>query len=1052
MRIINNQDVRLIDELANVLDANAEVFFCGSYISAPAMNELALGFQKAKSIQMLIENPADPDPRFVYDYIEAKDYLDMKGRFKAQTAYKILSEKGQIRSGNTGGQKFVIVKGSEKIFVFLLAPHDINLVSLGLLQSRSPIVISSFEDQEGQFLQLFKTFWSHAEKDIKSHVLEMLGKGVNPLSPERLYKFNIFHIFDKKEDFQPSENRIKRIGFKNTQVWQMLYNFQQDAVMGAIDKIETFNGCIIADSVGLGKTFEALAIIKYYQLRNDRILVLCPKKLRDNWTVYARNDIRNILEKDRLNYDVLNHTDLSRTGGLSGDINLETINWGNYDLIVIDESHNFRNNNPRKDTITRYQRLMNDVIKSGIKTKVLMLSATPVNTRMNDIKNQISFITEQDDKALEPHGINSIESTLRLAQQRFNIWLKNSRGDENTRSQLINSLDGSFFKLLDLLTIARSRRHIEKYYDLKDIGKFPERLRPISIYSKVDVNDQFPKIDKVNNELNALNLKFYSPLSYVRDDKRAAYEARYDIVTHTGSIFKQIQVEEALIHLMRVNLLKRLESSIHAFRLTLEMLLKQIDQLLEKVNNAQNKSFYDENLDISSLDLDDDMLEDLLAGGKIKVLLQDIDLIKCKEELLDDKSRIEKVLSMTRVIDPTRDAKLQDLKNLISQKLDNPINEGNKKIIVFTAFADTARYLYENLNKWLLTEKKVNSALVTGGGDNKTNFPKLKAEFSTILTHFSPISKKRDMIYPDSKIEIDVLFSTDCISEGQNLQDCDFLVNYDIHWNPVRIIQRFGRIDRIGSKNDSIQLVNFFPNLDLDSYIDLIARVKGRMQILDVSATGDDNIIDESSNQKIELEYRKKQLKQLQTRVLDLEDIEGGISITDLNYNDFRIEAERLTPDEQKEFMITPKGLYSVVKANIPEAHQGVIFCFKDLSGDAQDHAISNAIFPYSLCYLKMNGELLVPLNNSKLCLDYYKKLCAGQNEAIPELLQQFDTEIRNGNNIEAYQELLWNAMRQIKGFEEELLLDSLASMGGTKFSKSTHDAGFELVSFLVVK
>jgi hypothetical protein len=503
---------------------------------------------------------------------------------------------------------------------------------------------------------------------------------------------------------------------------------------------------------------------------------------------------------------------------------------------------------------------------------------------------------------------------------------------------------------------------------------------------------------------------------------------------------------------MRVNLLKRLESSIHSFRLTLEMLLKQIDELLEKVNNAQNKSFYDENLDISTLDLDDDMLEDMLAGGKIKVLLQDIDLIKCREELLDDKSRIEKVLSMTRVIDPTRDAKLQDLKNLISEKIENPINEGNNKIIVFSAFADTARYLYDNLHKWLLKEKKLFSALVTGGSDNKTNLPGLRAEFTAILTYFSPISKKREMIYPDSKKEIDILFSTDCISEGQNLQDCDYLVNYDIHWNPVRIIQRFGRIDRIGSKNDSIQLVNFFPNLDLDSYIDLIARVKGRMQILDVSATGDDNIIDESSNQKIELEYRKKQLKQLQTRVLDLEDIEGGISITDLNYNDFRIEAERLTNEEQKEFMIIPKGLYSVVQANIPEAQQGVIFCLKDLSGDAQDHAISNAIYPYSLCFLKMDGELLVPLNNSKLCLDYYKKLCAGQSELIPELLSEFDTETRNGSNMKALQELLWEAVRQIKGFEEELLLDSLASMGGTKFSKSTQDAGFELVSFLVVK
>lgn len=1050
MKIINNQDIRLIDELKTALDTNSEIYLCGNYLSPQALHELSNEISNCKAFKILLDDNDGLDTRFAYDYAEAERYLDLKGRFKSITAHKIISEKSQIRAGSTGGQKFIIVKKDDRISIYFLAPNDLNLVSLGVLRSKTPIVISAHNDQQGQFDSVFQSFWNNASRDAKSSVLNLLERGTQPIAPDRLYKLNLHHIFHKKQGEDFSTNRINRIGFKNTQIWQMLFNFQQDAVMGAIDKIENYNGCIIADSVGLGKTFEALAVMKYYQMRNDRILVLCPKKLRDNWTVYAQNDIRNILAKDRFNFDVLNHTDMSRSKGLSGDINLETLNWGNYDLVVIDESHNFRNNNPRKDAISRYQRLMNDIILSGVKTKVLMLSATPVNTRMNDIKNQIAFITEQNDEAFSDQGITSIESTLRIAQQRFNLWLKESGGSETKRSELINSLDGSFFKLLDLITIARSRKHIQKYYDLEEIGKFPDRLKPISIYSKFDTSDKFPKIDVVNNELNALNLKFYSPLSYVRDDKRAAYEAKYDIVTRTGSVFKQVQNEETLIHLMRVNLLKRLESSIHSFRLTLEMLLKQIDQLLEKVLSAQQNAYYDDDLDINKLDLDDDLLEDLIVGGKTKVLLQDIDLIKCKEELLDDKERIEHVLGLARMIDPSRDAKLKDLRELIANKISNPINQGNQKMVIFSAFSDTVNYLYNNLKDWLRNDLGLYAALVTGSGDNKTTMPKVKAEYSTILTHFSPISKQREMIYPDTSKEIDILFCTDCISEGQNLQDCDYLVNYDIHWNPVRIIQRFGRIDRIGSKNDSIQLVNFFPNLDLDSYIDLIGRVRGRMQILDVSATGDDNIIDESGINKSELEYRKKQLQQLQNKVLDLEDIEGGISITDLNYNDFRVEAERFTDQEKQEFELTPKGLYSVVKSNIPESQQGVIFCFKDLSGEDNHHG--NAIHPYSLCYMNMQGEILVPVINSRLCLDYYKKLCSDTKHNPYELIEQFDKEVQYGKNMGKYQQLLRSALQYLKGAEEEVALDSLAKRGGTKYAQNIMDAGFELISFLIVK
>ena len=1052
MKLINNQESLLIEELKALLTDSSDVLICASYFSVNSIFELNTYLKKVKSIRILVDSNLETDIRFAYDIQEWELYYDLKSKHKTETSVEIIKEKCSIRYGNVGGQKFIIVINGAQSHCFSIVPQDLNCLTLGLLHSKGPMIIGSFEDVDGLYTNLFNQFWNNSNRDIKSQIISIVEKACADNSPDTLYKYSLYNIFQNATIDEISEQRLKKIGFKNTLIWSMLYNFQQDAVLGAIDKIETFGGCIIADSVGLGKTFEALAVMKYYQMRNDRILVLCPKKLRDNWMVYAQNDVRNILAKDRLNFDVLNHTDLSRTYGMSGYINLETVNWGNYDLVVIDESHNFRNNPPRKETITRYQRLMNDIIKSGVKTKVLMLSATPVNTRMNDIKNQIAFITEQQDDVLESYGIPSIDQTLRKAQQKFNHWLKSRDGEDYNRESLIDSLDGSYFKILDLLTIARSRKHIQKYYNTEDIGKFPERQKPINRYSDFDINGAFPAMDKVNNELNALNLTFYSPLSYVRPDKKKAYEDKYDVTTASGSVFKQIERESSLIHLMRVNLLKRLESSIHSFHLTLESLLRQINSLLEKIDNAQSNAIFDSDLDINNVDFDDEMLEDLLVGGKVKVLLQDIDLIKCREELLDDKKRIENLLSLTKVIDSSRDAKLRDLKNLIIEKLKHPLNKGNKKVVVFSAFADTVKYLYDQLHTWLKDELGVYAAQVTGGETNKTDLPGCKADLSSILTNFSPISKRRDIVFPNATDEIDILICTDCISEGQNLQDGDYLVNYDIHWNPVRIIQRFGRIDRIGSKNERIQLVNFFPNLDLDNYIDLIGRVQGRMQILDVSATGDDNIIDESTGQKQDLEYRKRQLKQLQNKVLDLEDIEGGISITDLTFNDFKIDADRLTIGEREKFTLMPKSIYAVTDSNLEDAPTGIIFCLKDLAAVTENSYSSNAIFPYNLCYMNQTGHVFIPGNNPKRCLDYFKKLCLGKVEVQQELIVAFNKETKSYKNMDVYSQLLKTAITHLKGVDDELGLDTLAMPGGTRLNKTSISNDYELISFLVIK
>lgn len=1050
MKLINNQSITMSAEIKGLITSSSEIYIATGYSSIQALFELSVEFAKASGIKMIVDSDPILDARFAYDPKEFTTYLDLSATSKAQKVHELIASKFQVKFGNVGGQKFLLIKNEENTYCFSIVPQDLNLITLGTVSSSTPIILTMFEDQEGQYLQLFNQFWLISSKDLKNTLLAKIKQAYMENAPEFIYKYTLYHLFKNASINEENEQRINKIGFKQTEIWKYLFNFQKDAVLGAIDKIETYGGCIIADSVGLGKTFEALAVIKYYQMRNDRVLVLAPKKLRDNWLMYSLNDVQNILSKDRLNFDVLNHTDLSRSAGYSGNINLESINWGNYDLVVIDESHNFRNNDPKRNSVTRYQRLMNDIIKTGVKTKVLMLSATPVNTRMNDIKNQISFITEQNDVALAPYGIASIEQTLRKAQAKFNAWLKSSNGSTASREDLINGLDGAYFKLLDLFTIARSRKHIEKYYDVNDIGKFPDRLAPINRHTDFDINGSLKAMDKVNDELNALNLGFYSPLSYVRDDKRSSYEAKYDITTSKGSIFKQIERESSLIHLMRVNLLKRLESSVHSFQLTLKSLLKQIDGLLKKIDARSD--YFEEDLDINEIDTDDVLLDDLLTGGKVRVLLQDMDLIRCKEDLKDDQRRLEKLLAQTLVIDETRDAKLKELKNLIANKVNNNLNAGNKKVIVFSAFADTAKYLYDKLSAWALSDLEINSAMVTGGDINKTNLSGCKADLGHILINFSPVSKKRDLIYPESTGEIDLLICTDCISEGQNLQDCDYLINYDIHWNPVRIIQRFGRIDRIGSKNDKIQLVNFFPNLELDTYIDLIGRVKGRMQILDVSATGDDNIIEEQQAGYDDLDYRKRQLKQMQNKVLDLEEIEGGISITDLTFNDFKIEAERLSQQERENYELAPKGIFAIAGQNAEEAVTGMIFCFNDLNGALTDQNTYSATHPYSLCYMNSNGEVFIPANNPKKTLDLYKKLCLGQQAVLTPLINSFNKETQNGKQLATYVSLLQKAITHIKGVDDEFGLDTLAFAGGTKMSKAQHTEAFELVSYLIIK
>ncbi|MBL4746674.1 MAG: DEAD/DEAH box helicase family protein [Flavobacteriaceae bacterium] len=930
-----------------------------------------------------------------------------------------------------------------------------NIEDLGLIPSEKSFLNTLIDDDDtiNYLKNTFKQVWKNPKQvdDIKQDILSQIDLGSKDHSPEYIYFFTLYNIFKEYLDDFDEDKIIKpRTGFKETLVWNKLYKFQKDGVIGAIDKMEKYNGCIIADSVGLGKTFEALAVIKYYELRNQKVLVLCPKKLRDNWTVYTQNDRRNILSDDRFAFDVLNHTDLSRDKGKSGDIDLATVNWERYDLIVIDESHNFRNNNASKTRKTRYSKLLNDVIKKGVRTKILMLSATPVNNRLNDLKNQVAFITEGNDTAFENQGIPSIANVMKNAQGQFNSWLK-TKDDASDSRDLIDILDNRYFKLLDLLTIARSRKHIEKYYDLEEIGEFPVRKKPINIKSDIDILNKFPELKSINTTINHLNLSAYSPLDFILPEKKEEYSNKYDTyLQDSNAVFTQVDREKSLIHLMRVNLLKRMESSINSFSLTVEKLHGKIGNLLEKI---QHKSeYYSDELSISEIEIDDPTLADYLIGNKTKVLIQDMDLIKWKEYLLEDQTRLEKLWIESREIDQQRDKKLNTLYEIIKEKVRNPLNENNKKIIVFTAFADTAEYLYNFISEKAETELKVYTALITGSGKNKTTMPGVSRDLNEMLTHFSPVSKKRDKIYPSEKNEIDILIATDCISEGQNLQDCDYLINYDIHWNPVRIIQRFGRIDRLGSTNESIQLTNFWPNLELDEYINLEARVSGRMHLLDVSATGEENII-EYKPEMNDLDYRKKQLEQMQDEVVDLEDIKGGLSITDFTYNDFRMDLMGFLKTNKELLNDTPRGIHAIAGVDKSE-DEGVIFCLKQRKFTNKHENLNNALSPYFTAFIAKNGAVKLGYSKNKQVLDEFQRFCSGNTVPNLDLIVQFNTETNQNQQMDSYTLLLEKMIENIVGKEEETGMSSLFSTGKLNLlSDQLHGLNdFELVSFLILK
>ena len=1078
MELINNTTKTLRDDLAVEIKKGSKISIAASCFSIYAFQELKKELQGIDELRFIFTSPtfttekAKKEKREFYiprlnrerslygTEFEIKLRNELTQKAIAKECAEWIRQKVTFKSNVTNEHMMGFISLDDKNYMPI---NGFTTVDLGCERGNNAynMVQKTEVPFSTAYIDLFESIWNDNVKlqEVTDEVIENIVAAYNENSPDFIYFVTLYNIFnefleDVSEDNLPNE----ATGFKESKIWSMLYNFQKDAVLAIISKLEQYNGCILADSVGLGKTFTALAVIKYYENRNKSVLVLCPKKLANNWNTYKDNYVNNPIAADRLRYDVLYHTDLNRTHGTSNGLDLDRLNWSNYDLVVIDESHNFRNggklSGEDNEKENRYLKLLNKVIRKGVKTKVLMLSATPVNNRFNDLKNQLALAYEGNTELIDDklNTTRSIDDIFKSAQRAFNTWSKWEPADRTTEN-LLRMLDFDFFEVLDSVTIARSRKHIQKYYDTTDIGTFPTRLKPISLRPPLTSLKKAINYNEIYEQLTMLSLSIYTPSHFILSSKMEKYAELYeDNKVNIG--FTQANREQGIRRLTAINLMKRMESSVYSFNLTLKRILELIDSTIHSIDTYDKTSSVKLDLtditNIDDYDSEDQNADELFTfGKKVRIEIGDMDYKSWRDSLVKDREVLELLTLMVGDITPEYDSKLQELFRVIRNKLEHPINEGNKKIIIFTAFADTAGYLYDNVSKFVMDNFGLNTAMVSGSVEGRTTVPKLRSDLNTVLTCFSPISKDKHLLMPGDKTEIDFLIATDCISEGQNLQDCDYLINYDIHWNPVRIIQRFGRIDRIGSKNTYIQLVNFWPDVTLDEYIDLKAKVETRMKIVDMTATGDDNLL--SEEEKTDLEYRKAQLKRLQEEVVDIEDMSSGISIMDLGLNEFRLdllEYIKHHPDIDK----TPFGLHSVAAAS-EDTPAGVIYVLKNRSNSVNIDN-QNRLHPFYMVYISNEGEVICDHLSPKQMLDKMRFLCKGKTEPIPELYRQFNKETRDGRNMSALSKLLGDAISSIIEVKEESDIDSF--LGGGQISFLTNEIkgldDFELICFLVVR
>ena len=1110
-RLLDNRSLGSVGAfLQESLRTGSKLSVVSAYFTIYAFAALEKELVGLEGTRFLFGEPAfistlDPQRDATPGFLVNGDELALAERLRQSRAARACAEwiersvdvRSVVEPGFLHGKMAFIQKGDYRRAV--LGSSNFTLSGLGL-GGRTNVELNvkvTDELDRDDLKAWFDGLWDDDKlvRDVKEEVLRHLRRLYVPNSPRFVYYKTLLHLFEAAVN-EASEPLAQEQSLVKTKVWEMLFEFQRHGARAAIHKLQRYGGCILADSVGLGKTLTALAVIKYFELLNSRVLVLCPKRLHENWTQYQaqNNSDLNPLLADRLAFTVLSHTDLTRDGGLSGGVNLASLNWGNFDLVVIDESHNFRNGGRgRRDEAgnvlsrNRYERLMDDIVRAGVPTKVLLLSATPVNNRLSDLGNQFALMTGNDDAAFRENlGVPSINSALSAAQLRFNEWAQArtaAQAGGEAAPNLSASLPASFFTLLDALTLARSRRHIKRYYagSLAKMGGFPKREKPVSITSKIDSAGLFPSFEAISDQIDRYKLALFNPARYVKPEFRRLYE--------TSSIqnFSQLDRETNLIGMMKVNFLKRLESSVASFDITLGRTLVKIDALTAELQtpsaNAATVQAPDARevipVDAAQPGHDDGPS----VGVRVEYKVAHLDVQAWLQDLRDDRDKISNLVLTAEQVSPTRDAKLAELLALITEKARNPTRnsrgEENRKILVFTAFADTARYLFDNL-RGPARRLDIHAALVVGSGANDATSG--RRDFASILANFSPRSKR----YAPSGPEIDLLIATDCISEGQNLQDCDLVVNYDIHWNPVRLIQRFGRIDRIGSLNDTVRLVNFWPTDDLNAYLNLKARVEGRMVLVDLSATGEDNpLMDSGDDLSSDTAFRGEQLKRLKTEILDLEDLDDSVTLSDFSLDDYRMDLTNFLAESEQELRDAPLGIYAIVPPPpAPEAGAalaaferaaapgiargvaepcppGVIFCLRQVLPDgprpdasAARRGSANPLFPFTLLFVQDDGTVGLGSAGPRETLDLYRRLCAQESKAHQDLHDLFDQHTRDGQDMSAYNALLAATLEAVRAAGQPRAAQLLAGRGVIMPKAServTAETKFELITWLIV-
>ncbi len=1085
--IVDNRERRVADFLSYSIDPGSDISVVSAYFTIYAYEALREILENSGQIRFLYGEPmaiGSPNP----DEGEGKSFrLNEDGGMllKQVLAQKPLARacaswierQVEIRTINRTnflhGKLYHVAQANKTAALVGSSNFTLNGLGLGSAPNVELNLDVHREADRAALLTWFNDLWCDRDltRDAKADVLAALNRLGQTFSPKFVYYKTLFHIFESwLERHGAGDDLLLDIHLHDTEIWKSLYSFQKDGATSAINRLLRYNGCIIADSVGLGKTWTALAVIKFFEMRNERVLVLCPKRLEDNWVRYtgwaaSRN---NPFKNDRLNYAVRAHTDLSRYEGRSGTVDLAQFNWGSFDLIVIDESHNFRNEgrDRRDDTgnlirRSRYNRLLEEAVKDGVQTKLLMLSATPVNTSLRDLRNQIYLMTEKRQDAFrEALGIGNIQSLFGVAQREFQQWeaTRHDTGQPPEKTALLERLGADFLSLLDTVSIARSRDHIRRYYPdvTKAIGGFPERTQPLNLHPATDTEGML-SYDDLHHRIGEFQLAVYMPSQYLKD-KSGLVKEKADLP------FDQRDRERWLIGMMRVNLLKRLESSVHSFSLTMQRILEKMDTLDGQIEMSRKRGLIE---DLNALPDDDEEDEEFEVCRRRRYQLDELDIDLWQEDLRKDRRIFQELYERARRVTVERDNKLAALKRVLREKVEaapkDKDGRPNQKVLIFTTFADTAHYLYNHLEEWAHGELGVHIALVTGGDNNRSTSG--ETGFIEILSRFAPRAQQADL----DGHEIDIVVATDCLSEGQNLQDCDLVVNYDIHWNPVRLMQRFGRIDRLGSRNERVSMTNFWPTADLDCYLDLKNRVEARMALADATATGLDDPLNRNTRTvdgqketiQLELAFRDQQLTRMRDEILDIEDADHGINLNDLTLDDFIADLLHFIQQNRTALEAAPLGIYAIVDNVVPdkdqsETHQlqpGAIFCLRrnwDLAARTP-----NRLWPYFLVYVREDGSVRYTFRQAHLCLALFRTLATDRSNASTELENAFDQETQQGRHMNKYDALLNAALSSIASSFRDAELAGLGRNRDAVLTKKPHTPDpardFTMVTWIVI-